>query len=489
MIARSTAVALPSIPARAGTVVAGCLAFGALVALRAAGLHAGLLYPDGYQYLLMARGIGEHLQPVTTLGPGGESWAPNADATMKPFFPTLVALLGAFGISPLAAARSITVVSAASVPLLTGLIAFRLGAGRPASAIAALLCAASPTLAYWSGYAGPDPVAQALALGAVLALLHRRPHAGGMLGGLSLLTRPTRGLVALSVLLAAAIAPRTRHDALRAAGAGGIATMTLVALLRPGIGLPPAAALGGGALLIALAVTLLLVADRLSPLGATCIALSAILPFALLDGGAWASLARQDWALLALAAAGLGLCLRSPLQRANAIRIVALVLPLATAYWVKNPAMVRYLAQLVPALALLAALGLGTLDRRRLAATTAAAGLVAAAAIGSSQPAIGVDAFQELAPALERAPAGTIVTAAPDAYSVLLPQRRALTMRPGATGLVLVDGAARAYSPDLRAEGAVVRRIPVTTGFLRPDGVVDRRPALLYRGRVVVARR
>jgi hypothetical protein len=58
-------------------------------------------------------------------------------------------------------------------------------------------------------------------------------------------------------------------------------------------------------------------------------------------------------------------------------------------------------------------------------------------------------------------------------------------MRPGAQGLVLIDAAARAYEPELRASGTLVARIPAPAGFLRPDGRVDRGPALLYRGRVV----
>ena len=55
-----------------------------VVGLRLRAMHAGLLYPDGYQYLLMARGIGEHLQPVATLGHGGDTLAPSADAAASP---------------------------------------------------------------------------------------------------------------------------------------------------------------------------------------------------------------------------------------------------------------------------------------------------------------------------------------------------------------------------------------------------------------------
>jgi len=202
MTALQAALPLPWRPGRIALLVGGGLAFAGLVALRAAGLHAGLLYPDGYQYLLMARGIAEHLEPVTSLGQGGDVLGPNSDAAAKPLFPAIVALLSTLGMSPLAAARAVTVAAGSAVPVLAGLVALRLGAGRAASLIAGLLCAASPTLAYWAGYIGPDPLAQALALGAVLALLHRRPLPGGILAGLCFLARPEYALVALAAAVA-----------------------------------------------------------------------------------------------------------------------------------------------------------------------------------------------------------------------------------------------------------------------------------------------
>ena len=63
------------------------------------GVHDGPLYLDSYQYPLMAQGIAEHLQPVVTLGEGGDTFAPNADAAVKPLFPGLVALAGVLGVS------------------------------------------------------------------------------------------------------------------------------------------------------------------------------------------------------------------------------------------------------------------------------------------------------------------------------------------------------------------------------------------------------
>jgi hypothetical protein len=477
-------LAVPRRPAWLAGAVA-CCTFGALLALRAVGLHDGLLYPDGYQYLLMARGIAEHLEPVTTLGPGGDAFGPNADAAVKPLFPMLVAFASILGVSPLEAARGIAVIAGAAVPVLTGLLAFRLGAGRAAAVVAVILCAFSPTLVHWSGYPGPDPLAQALALGAALALLHRRPVAGGALAALCVLTRVDYALVALAAFAAALLVRSLRREALRSFLSALLVLSVILGLIRPPVELPPAAALGGALALTVLAALLLLMSGRVGIASGAGIATVVVGTLALLDGGAWASVGRQDWPLVSVALAGLALCLRTAGPRAIALRIVALVLPLAFLYWVKNPGLARYVAQLVPELALLAALGLSTLHRGRIAVGTAVAGLVAAGVAVSSQPAVGTDAFRELAPTLERAPAGALVTAAPDAYGFLLPERPVRAIRAGAEGLVLVDGAARAQAPGLQVEGKLLRRIEVIMGFLKPDGVVDRSPALLYRGRVV----
>ena len=464
--------------------IAACVTFAGLVALRAAGLHDGLLYPDGYQYLLMARGIAEHFEPVTTLGPGGDVFAPNADAALKPLFPALVAVASLFGASPLDAARGITALAGAAVPLLTGLLALRLGAGRAAAAGAVVVCAFSPTLVHWSGYAGPDPLAQALALGAALALLHRRPVVGGALVGLCMVARVDYAVVALAVFAAALVARSLRREAMGAATSAVVVVAATVVLTRPPIAAPSLDAIAGGVVLGLLSACLLIVATRVGAVWGACIAIAVVAPLALLDGGAWTSVARQDWPLIILALTGLALCLREPATRATALRVLALSLPLAALYWVKNPALARYVAQLVPELALLAAVGLGTVNRARVLVGTAAAGLVAAGVLVSSQPAVGTDGFRELAPVLEHAPAGALVTATPDAYGFLLPRRTVHDFRPGAEGLVLVDGAARGLTPGLRVDGKLLRRIEVITGFLRPDGVVDRVPVLLYRGRV-----
>ena len=53
----------------------------AAVATRALQARGALLYPDGYQYLLMAKGIAAHGRPIVTLGDGGDTWLPSADAS------------------------------------------------------------------------------------------------------------------------------------------------------------------------------------------------------------------------------------------------------------------------------------------------------------------------------------------------------------------------------------------------------------------------
>jgi hypothetical protein len=261
-----------------------------------------------------------------------------------------------------------------------------------------------------------------------------------------------------------------------------------VALVRPPVELPPAGAVVGAVALATIAALLVLVAGRVGPLWGAAIGCATVVSVALVDGGAWASLAHEDWPLLILAGAGFALCLRAPAPRGIALRVLALSLPLAVLYWVKNPGLARYVSQLVPELALVTAIGLATVQRGRLLVGTAAAALVAAGAVAASRPDVGKDAFQELVPVLERAPAGAIVTATPDAFGFLLSDRAVRGYRLGEQGLVLVDGAARALAPELAVEGTLLKRVQVINGFLRPDGTVDRDAVLLYRGRLVAAR-
>ena len=463
------------------------LALAGLTAWRLGAMHAGLLYPDGYQYLLMARGIGEHLQPVATLGPGGDVLAPSSDAAAKPLFPALVALCESLGLSPLDAARLVAALAAAAIAPLAGLVALRLGASRGAAVLTGALCLASPTLGFWLGFPGPEGLAESLALAAGLALLSRRPAVGGVLAGCCVLARPELGAIAVTAALAAYASERLRHDAVVASASGLATAGAVIAVLRPPLSLPTLLLLPAAVALGCAAAPALALARRSSARASTVAALSlvGVLLVALVHGSAWSSLGRRDWPLLALASAGLVLACRSAAARAHALRIATIVVALALAYWWKNPDSERYVALLLPALAVLAGLGLDRLGRARYASLTAAAGLALVGALAAGVPSVGQDSFSEIAARLEHAPAGPLVTAAPDAYGVLLPGRAVRVMRPGAAGLVLVDGAARAYDADLGVRGRLVARIPSGNGFLRPDGRIDDGAALLYRGRVV----
>src|SRR5262249_31312326 len=146
---------------------------GLALALRIRGLHQGLIYPDGYDYLLMARGIGAHLNPTTALGPGGLLFVPPPDAALKPLFPALVAAM-----SPVSRARggadALTAVAGAATVVLVGLLAWRLSGAWIAGGFAAAAALLTPALAYWSGFTGPDPLALALALATALCLADER---------------------------------------------------------------------------------------------------------------------------------------------------------------------------------------------------------------------------------------------------------------------------------------------------------------------------
>ncbi len=104
----------------------GIAAFAAAVALRAAQTHSALVYPDGYQYLLMARGIAAAGHAYLQLGPHGDVLLPNADAAIKPLQPLLVAGLHLLGVSWMTASRGVSAVSGACAVGLSGLVAVRL---------------------------------------------------------------------------------------------------------------------------------------------------------------------------------------------------------------------------------------------------------------------------------------------------------------------------------------------------------------------------
>jgi len=391
---------------------------------RALEARGALLYPDGYQYLLMAKGIAAHGRPIVTLGHGGDVWLPSADASVKPLFPTLVALLHLLGLSLRTAAEIVTIVASGAVCVLVGLVAKRLTGSGVAALAAGALCVASPALGHWVSFSGPDPLAQALALGAALALLHRRPVVAGLLAGLCVTARPEYAVLALPVCLLSV--------PFAAAACAGVAAV--LAAVRPPLALNTASATIAGAV----------------PHGA-------------------AGLFRSDWPLLVLGVIGL-VC--APRRHAVVLGAVAAVL--GGVYVLKDPGSARYFAAFVPLACLAAAYAFASRRGWLLAAFSAAAAI--ALPHSTAPPA---DAFASLAGPL--AGSSPVYTAAPDAYGLVV-DRPVRFLRPGSRGLILLDGVQRAYEPRIAVCGRVVRRIAPTVGFVRPDGLVDDRPLVLVRG-------
>jgi hypothetical protein len=464
-------------------VVGAVLAIAGLVVLRLRTMHPGMLYPDGYQYLLMARGIGQHLQPVAALGAGGDTVAPSADAAAKPLYPALVALIEGAGLSPFEAAHLLAALAGAMVAPLAGFLTLRLSGSRGAALLTAVLCLASPTLGFWLGFAGPEGLAQALGLAAALAFLYRRPVVGGVLAGLTVTARPEFFVLAVAAALAAGASARTRREAMLGSTCALATIATVIGVLRPPLASQTLVQFAAAIVLGVVAAGALAGSGLASRRTAISLAVgfNALLLLALARGDGWNSVARRDWPLLALAAAGLIIGVSRQGSRTNTLRMATFLLVGALAYWWKNPGSERYVAILLPGFAVLAGLGVG---RLRPSVLTAAAALSLVGAVLSPTFASGPDTFQGIAERLGHGPQGTLVTAAPDAYGVLLPGRAVRAMRPGATGLILVDGAARAYEPHLAIRGRLIEQIPADEGFTRPNGSIDDTPALLYRGTV-----
>ena len=473
-------------------IVPHLLLFALALHIRLAGQHAALLYPDGYQYLLMARGIGEHLRPTTVLGHGGEAFVPSADAAAKPLFPLLVAALHALGASWLGAARIVTAAAGASTIVLAALLTLRLTGSRLAGASAALLLLASPSLGFWSGFSGPDPLAQALGLGAALAFVHRSPRLGGVLTALAVAARPELLVVALAAATVGARDAETRAEAGRAALASTLTLALILGAIRPPIAMPDLELVWLAPLLL-VAVGLALAAPRSRiPVGvAVVVGLGAVAVGSLTAPGL-VGLWSDDWPLLGLGLAGFAVAALDRSRRSAALKVLLIGVLLGAVYWVKNPTLERYFVLLLPLAALLAGLGVATLPRpgRRLAtgavALAVVAGFLRAPAPEARQP----DVFSAVATRLSRSLPSSepLVTAAPDAYGFWLPTQPVRTMRPGARGMILLDAAQRSYAPELGARGRIVARFEDEMAFVRPGGEIDAGPAVLVAGRVVLAR-
>jgi hypothetical protein len=449
--------------------------------------HDALLYPDGYQYLLMARGIGEHLQPTTTLGPGGDVFTPSPDAAAKPLFPALVAVLHAVGLSWLEAARLVTALAAAWVATVVALLVSKLSGSNVAGAAAAVLVLASPSLGLWSGFSGPDPLAQALVLTAALMFVDRRPRLGGVLTGLAIAARPEIVVLAIAAGLVALRSPPARRHLRQAAPAAVITATLLFALLRAPFPLPDWRLLVLVPLFAGLAAFAVLV-----PIGALRYMAGVALGLAVLALVTWAGPAevwRADWPLLVAGAAGFVVLIRDRERCGAAIATLGAISLLGTVYVLKNPGLARYFSLVLPGAAVLAGVAVAALPR---GARPPALGAIAAAAVFCFlHPVAGsrdYDMFPVVAKHLERnLDAAALVTAAPDAYGFWLPTHAVRGMRPGESGAVLLDAAQRFFQPDLTARGSVVARLEDEVAFARPDREIDAKPVVLVAGEVVPA--
>jgi hypothetical protein len=423
----------------------------AAVWVRAAGLHQGLLYPDGYDYLLMARGIASHLQPTLHLGPGGVLFSPPLDAAVKPVFPALTALLST--LLPLrTAADVITIVGGSATVLLAGLTCLRLTGSQVAGLTAGACALASPALGYWSGFTGPDALAPALALAAALLMLDQRAVAAGIVAGLGVATRPEWLLAWAVVLVVALLDHKRRSAAINALIAAAFTLALILAVLRP-------------------------------PLGAHFGLHASVSAGTAIGSGAARALGRDDWPLIALAAIGLLTAARGRL-RTEALTLLAIVAVLAVAYLAKNPGSERYLSQLVPLLCICCGFAVSALPSR-FAAAPAVLVVVALLWLTAAEPVLGTDPFSAVAARLRTIPGTVIVTAAPEAYGYLLPDRRIELMRPGGRGLIVLDGAQRAYAPGLAGAGETVAKVTTPDGFERANGTIDYAPDRILRGTVI----
>jgi hypothetical protein len=465
--------------------VPAVLLFGVALVVRLNQQHRALLYPDGYQYLLMARGFSEHLQPTTVLGPGGDTFAPIPDAALKPLFPLLVAGVHMSGMSWLDAARSVTALAGAASVVLLSLLVSRLSGSNLAGLGAGLLLLASPSAGFWSGFSGPDPLAQALVLAAALAFAHRSPRFGGALSGLAIAARPELVVVAIAAALVSLRREASRHALREAAPFAVVVAMLVFVLPRTPVALVDWRLLLLSPFLLA-AIAFVALAPATLIRFATVVGLGGAV-FALFAISGPHDLWREDWPLLVLGTGGVLVLVRDERRSEVATLTLGLVLLLGAVYLVKNPSLARYFSLLLPAAAVLA--GIATTSVPERVRPLALAGIALAVLFGFLHPAPGsrnYDMFNmvasQIAPRLESAP---LVTAAPDAYGFWLPKHGVRTMRPGASGSVLLDASQRLYAPRLSARGKVVARIREEIAFSRPNGDIDAGPAVLVAGRVV----
>jgi hypothetical protein len=461
------------------------LLFALALAVRLHQHHDALLYPDGYQYLLMARGIGEHLEPTTVLGPGGEVFTPNPDAAAKPLFPIVVTAVHTLGLSWLDAARLVTAVSGACVVTAVALLVSKLSRSTIAGIASGLVVLASPSLGLWSGFSGPDPLAQALVLSAALAFVDGRSRLGGLFLGLAIAARPEVVALAIAAGGVALRSRSTRGQLRRAAPVALVAAALPAALIQSPVALPDWRLLVLAPILAAMAMLVALAPDRALQCAAVAGVGSAVLVGVTRTGPAevW----RTDWPMLVVGGLGLVALLGDKHRRGTAMVALGAVVILGAVYVLKNPTLPRYFSLVLPAAALVA--GVAAASVPRAVRPLALGAVLGAAFLGFAHPIPGSrdhDMFPVVANDIaHRLGAATLVTAAPDAYGFWLPTHAVRAMRPGAQGAVLLDAAQRVYKPGLTATGNVVARIEADIAFARPDLEIDADPAVLVSGKVV----
>lgn len=465
------------------------LLFGVALVVRLSQHHGALLYPDGYQYLLMARGLSEHLQPTTVLGPGGDTFAPSPDAAVKPFFPFLVAGVHVFGASWLDAARLVTSVAGALSVVAIALLVSKLSGSKLAGLGAGLLLLASPSVGFWSGFSGPDPLAQALALAAALAFSYRQPRLGGVLSGLAIATRPELVIVGIAATLVSFRQEASRRALLRAAPVAIVVAVLVFVLSRTSITSGDSRLLWLSPFLLATAALVAIAPAVLVRYATIVVLVGAAVVFVTADGPH--EILRADWPLLVLGAGGVLALAADQCRSSVATYVLGVAFLLGAIYFAKNPSLARYFSLLLPAAAVLAGVAIASIpDRARPLALGAIALAVVFGFLHPVQGSRNYDMFRmvaaRIAPSADPAP---LVTAAPDAYGFWLPKQAVRDMRPGARGTVLLDAAQRLYAPGLTARGKVVGRISADIAFSRPNGDIDANPAVLVEGRVVIAHR
>ena len=374
-----------------------------------------------------------------------------------------------------------------SIVTVVALLVRGLSGSTAAGLAAGTLVLASPSVAFWAGFSGPDPLAVALVFSSALALVDRRARLGGVLAGLAVAARPEMVLLALAAGVLALRDERSRVELRRAVPAAVIAASLVFAVLRT----PVAINDWRFAFLLPIALVALALAMRAPPdvLRYAAVASLALVAMVLLGRPGPSTLWQDDRPLLVLAAVALLMLLRDRERSSAALVVVGGVLLLGGVYLVKNPALGRYFALLLPAAALVAGLAVAALPGRfRAAGIAVVAGV---AALGLLHPVPGsrdYDMFPAVAGGLERRLGNgePLVTAAPDAYGFWLPDHSVRQMRPGIRGAILLDAAQRLYEPRLTADGRVVARVGGALAFSRPDLEIDTDPAVLVVGSVVI---